>query len=683
MQLARGYAGRPELTSERFIADPFAPGDPHARLYRSGDLAHWNPDGTVQFDGRADSQVKLRGFRVELDEIRLAIETHDWVRRAAVIATKNARGVAQSLVAFIELNPREAALMDQGNHGTHHQSKESRLQTRAQLANLGCRNAGELAGKIMIVLPGQVPTPDQRRLAFARKTYRFFEGGEVTVEDLLRLLGPRATDGRPARDLNQLSYAELGEILRYFGQFPSDQRLLPKYGYASPGALYATQLYLEIDKLGQLGPAYYYYHPIHHQLALIRRKAPATAAGAPASGQIKVHFIGKKSAIEPVYKNNIKEVLELETGHLVGLFEEILPRYGLDITDLDFVPEVREFLDVADEDYYLGTFGLVAGGSPRPPDPTDFYVQAHPGKIAGLPAGQYRHSEGELERISDDLILRKHVIAINQQVYNRASFGISAVSKRTVSKSASDELSYIDLGRTLQRLQHNDLGLGLMSAGYSSRTGHDLPSARQLSAILEAAGQEAGPSYFFLGGRVSAEQVSSEGMNEDIVHMKGPTELIRDDLMTVLPDYMMPSRVIIADRLPLTPSGKVDHQALAASAEVTASLAQQKPLPPRTETERRITAIWRKDLKRAAVSVHEDFFETGGDSLAAVRIVTEINREFRSSLPLQILFECPTIERLAERIDRASEASASRLLSSGEQAASSPFTAGLAWADSP
>jgi non-ribosomal peptide synthetase component F len=144
VQLARGYLHRPEQTRERFVPSPFVPTE---RLYRTGDLAYWNPDGTIQFTGRADNQVKLRGYRVELDEIALAIEEHTWVRRAAAVVTDDARTGFQNLVACVELNPKEAALMDQGNHGAHHQSKASRLQVRAQLSNPGVRPAPCPAGR--------------------------------------------------------------------------------------------------------------------------------------------------------------------------------------------------------------------------------------------------------------------------------------------------------------------------------------------------------------------------------------------------------------------------------------------------------------------------------------------------------------------------------------------------------
>jgi len=95
--VARGYLGRPDLTAERFLPNPFSPGE---RLYRTGDLARRLPDGEIEFLGRTDHQVKIRGYRIELGEIESALNGHSSVRDSAVIARTEENGDTW-LVAYL------------------------------------------------------------------------------------------------------------------------------------------------------------------------------------------------------------------------------------------------------------------------------------------------------------------------------------------------------------------------------------------------------------------------------------------------------------------------------------------------------------------------------------------------------------------------------------------------------
>ncbi len=106
--LARGYLNRPELTAEKFVRNPFSD-DPSSRLYRSGDLVRWREDGTLEFLGRVDLQVKLRGFRIELEEIEAVLAAHPSVGAAAAAVHERSPG-DQRLVAYVV--PADGSLVD-------------------------------------------------------------------------------------------------------------------------------------------------------------------------------------------------------------------------------------------------------------------------------------------------------------------------------------------------------------------------------------------------------------------------------------------------------------------------------------------------------------------------------------------------------------------------------------------
>src|SRR5207248_3951409 len=109
--LARGYINRPDLTAERFVPHSLS-SEPGARLYLTGDLARYLPDGRIEFLGRMDRQVKVRGYRIELGEIEAALCEHAAIREAVVVARENENG-NRRLIAYLSPHQERAPVVEE------------------------------------------------------------------------------------------------------------------------------------------------------------------------------------------------------------------------------------------------------------------------------------------------------------------------------------------------------------------------------------------------------------------------------------------------------------------------------------------------------------------------------------------------------------------------------------------
>lgn len=134
-----------------------------------------------------------------------------------------------------------------------------------------------------------------------------------------------------------------------------------------------------------------------------------------------------------------------------------------------------------------------------------------------------------------------------------------------------------------------------------------------------------------------------------VVTAAGPTptvEALRETLRRRLPDYMIPPTFVFVDSLPRTANGKIDRKALALRAVVGARGAVE-PIAPRNDTEKRLATVWADVLERADIGINEDFFEAGGHSLLAIRLIAQVNGAFGRNLPLTTLFQSPTVAGMA------------------------------------
>jgi acyl carrier protein len=117
-----------------------------------------------------------------------------------------------------------------------------------------------------------------------------------------------------------------------------------------------------------------------------------------------------------------------------------------------------------------------------------------------------------------------------------------------------------------------------------------------------------------------------------------------------LPEYMV-ARVVMLEKMPLTPNGKVDRRSLEAMG-LPESREEQEYIEPRSEVEKQLEGIWKELLNVERVSVHSNFFDLGGHSLLAARLMAQMRSSLGVELPLRTFFEKPTIAGLSEEVER-------------------------------
>jgi arthrofactin-type cyclic lipopeptide synthetase C len=171
--VAKGYLNRPELTAEKFVADPFN-ADPDALLYRTGDLARWRADGTVDYLGRNDDQVKIRGFRIELGEIEARLSQHEDVKDAVVLVREDAPGEKRLVAYFTQHGEGELLAIEDLRGYLHAQLPDYMVPAAyVRLDALPLTANGKLDRRAL-------PTPDQDAVVS-----RVYEAPQGEVETLL------------------------------------------------------------------------------------------------------------------------------------------------------------------------------------------------------------------------------------------------------------------------------------------------------------------------------------------------------------------------------------------------------------------------------------------------------------------------------------------------------------------
>lgn len=619
--LAIGYEGDPARTDASFVHHDAL----DDRLYRTGDLARYWPDGTLEFLGRKDLQVKIGGHRIELGEIEAALASHPAISQAVVdaIATDAAADATQRqrrLHAWVVVD--HAVRAEPSIH------REDRCAP--DLADARWRSASETtAAALTRASTGGRDACRLERLlsAVARAAAR------DSLEHLGLAAGSTTTDAGELAPRRAHVVPELRHVL--------DDWLTLVAEPDPPGTRGANWRALEADALAQgLDPAFLLrlrddgerraqvLRGEEDALSLVfgtrdDALAPETLSRASPSGTAMIEAL--KAAVAGLVRTATAaplRVLQIEArrGRTARDIVQALPDSGWHLTLAD---SSRAFLDEARTT--LADAGFVA--DPRldfkvlDPD-RDFALQ-------GLEAAAFDvvilfntlHRTPDIDRSLRRLL---HVLAPGGLLLAPEMTHDNDLQRVTVALMGEGSHMVLDQRRSSGRWQIDAAAwqTAMGTAGFARTAASTPPGAADGFALLMA-------------------QRGNEALSF------APAEL-RAFAATRLPDYMVPHVLVELDALPLTPTGKVDRQRLPTPALPARADA---PAGDLGETEDVIAQVWSELLGVAVTSPAQSFFRAGGDSLIAVRVIERIRQRLRVRATVRDLFEQPVLRAFAKRVD--------------------------------
>ncbi|WP_157521432.1 non-ribosomal peptide synthetase [Mycobacterium sp. ACS4331] len=627
--LARGYVGRPELTADRFVANPF--GDPGTRMYRTGDLARWTSGGTLEYRGRADAQIKLRGQRIELGEIENTLLACPQVSRAA--AAVHHADTADHLIAYVDLArtstaDHDAEVVDQwqsmydelydadveaaefGNDFRGWNSsytgesiplaemQEWRAATVARILALRPRRMLEIGVGSGLMMSQVAPHceryvgTDMSPVAIGTLA-RSLERLQIPWRDRVQLQAQPAhiTDGLPPRYFDTIV---LNSVVQYF-----------------PNADYLADV---IDRASQL-------------------LAPGGTL-----------FIG-----------------DVRNQSLQHAFQTGVALARTTSTDGDDIRQRAQRAVLGEPELLLA------------PEFFTTWAAEHP-SVAGVDVQVKRgHADNELTRYRYDVVIHTNPTAVRSLADTPRwawtdCAGLSGLYAE-LTEQHPEVVRVIAIPRTgviadagVEQALSDGLSLDDALAQSAVVSSADTATPEQLHLLGESAGYRVAVSWGSVPGTVDAlfiANTSSPGTplsdtylpprpaqhrsayaNDPDTNTK--VNAVRQWVSERLPEYMVPSQIIVLGEFPLTTSGKIDRKALPAPV-----FAASPFRAPQTPVEKTVTDVFAAVLGLDQVGLDDDFFALGGDSLTATRVSARLQAALDREVPVRCLFDTPTPADLA------------------------------------
>ena len=650
--LARCYLMEPAQTAERFLPDPF-----HAnggRLYRTGDFARYLPDGSIQYLGRRDQQVKIRGKRVELAEVETALRDQTEVRECAVLARLNKEG-EQQLVAYVVPETVSNAARVQSLAGELQNDQINQWRTvwdqTYRETPLDHDPTFNITGWNSSYTGLPISEPEMR------------EWVDFTVADILSLRPKRVLEigcgsglllfqiaphceAYVGTDVSEISLDQLRRaVSEYLPQLPADA-LLHKEANDFDGLKSFDGIILN---------SVVQYFPGIEYLVRVLEKA--------------VNALDREGFI---YVGDVRSMPLLETARTSIEFSRASSSLSLDKLRQHVQKAVNEEKELVIDPRFF------------------FALKKHLPRISRVEVmpkrGRHRN---ELTGFRYQVVI--HVTANEHETeefdwrdWRKEPLSLADLRSRLIHEKP-ERVAFTDVAnarlatevQTVAALSQSDGAMmvgefkevfsGSDSSGIDPEDLWQLNSELPYSVQLSWARHDKEGRYDFVMRRHDSTQSESlapfpepeinhkswnDYANDPVGDRYGSifARELQETLKKKLPEYMIPGHFMILEKLPLTPSGKLDRRKLPQPESSRPELAERY-VAPRTEVEELLTRIWSELLHVERVGIHDNFFKLGGHSLLVPRILVKVQELFSVTLPMRLVLQSPTVAGMAQAID--------------------------------